>query len=116
MAEQCKDIDAALANLNNALNRINQRMGDLERKQRECCDGKNGGNQQKTKETDLTPIYERLSKIEGYINALDAEFKAISQIIKSINEHLEPLFKILDDLGSLIIGGVSSVIKIFTGG
>ncbi|MDZ8023585.1 MAG: hypothetical protein RMX97_02650 [Nostoc sp. DedQUE11] len=38
MAEICKDIDEALAQLNTAVAKVNSRINNLEKKQKECCD------------------------------------------------------------------------------
>jgi archaellum component FlaC len=108
---ECKDIDRALADLGNKINEQNKIINNLQKRQDDCCN--KGNKQDQNKPTDLTPIYQRLSKIENYINVLDGDLTGITGIIKEINTHLEPLFKLLDELGSIVGKGIENVMKIF---
>ncbi len=92
MADSCKDIDKALKELGSkidaqvkccqenkkAIDDLNNRVKRLER----------GGNnrQGNDRNIDLTPIYQRLAKIESYINALDATGNALKEGLKQIKE------------------------------
>ncbi|PHJ59444.1 hypothetical protein VF14_27060 [Nostoc linckia z18] len=86
MAEVCKDIDAGLAALNAAINRLNKRLDNLERKQNECCDNKD-------KPTDLSALLKRLEKAEKDILELGGVVKTviddIKDILDSLGEHNE---------------------------
>jgi peptidoglycan hydrolase CwlO-like protein len=83
MAEVCKDIDAALAALNNKIDAQNGRIRELERKQKECCDSKDG----KQSPSDLSELYNRIAAIENYINIFDSACKSATsslQLLRNI--------------------------------
>lgn len=85
MAEVCKDIDKGLADLNAAINRLNNRLNNLEKKQKECCD--------KDKPTDLSALVKRIEKAEKDILELGGVVKTviddIKDILDSLGEHNE---------------------------
>ncbi|GAX41532.1 hypothetical protein NIES4075_25050 [Tolypothrix sp. NIES-4075] len=83
----CKDIDAALAKLSSKIDGLGNRLNDLERKQKECCDNKD--KNQNKKDVDLSAIEKRLDAIERYINKLDEEIKLITNKIIEIAGWLE---------------------------
>ncbi|MEH1809641.1 hypothetical protein [Nostoc sp.] len=86
MAEVCKDIDAALAALNNKIDAQNGRMRELERRQKECCNQKSKDN-----DTDLSGILERLKKAETDIldlgGVLGTVIDDLKDVLDSISEH-----------------------------
>ncbi len=86
MAEVCKDIDRGLADLQAAINRLNNRLNNLERKQNECC-------KDKDKPTDLSALLKRLEKAEKDILELGGVVKTViddvKDILDSIGEHNE---------------------------
>ncbi|MDZ8108987.1 MAG: hypothetical protein RM338_25645 [Nostoc sp. DedQUE12a] len=89
MAEVCKDIDAAIANLNRKIDEQNTKIRELERKQNECCNNKdNKGN-----DFDPSEIFKRLSKAEKDILDLGGVVKTViddvKDILDSISEHNE---------------------------
>jgi hypothetical protein len=89
MAEQCKDIDAALANLNKKLDGLNRRFDGVDRRLKNLESG-NGGNQEGGK-VDLAPIYKRLAKLDKEIldlgGVIGSIIDDIKDILDSVNEH-----------------------------
>jgi chromosome segregation ATPase len=106
MAEQCKDIDAALANLNRKIDSLNKRLADTERKQKECCDKKEN-NQNNNKPTDLTEIIRRLVALEKTQEAL----KTGIADIENTNRDFTLAFQGLYDLINPIFESLSSIIE-----
>ncbi|BAY78361.1 hypothetical protein NIES25_48350 [Nostoc linckia NIES-25] len=90
MAEVCKDIDAAIANLNRKLDEQNAKIRELERKQNQCCKGKNNNN---SKDFDPSEILKRLAKAEKDILELGGVVKSViddvKDILDSLGEHNE---------------------------
>jgi chromosome segregation ATPase len=84
MAEVCKDIDKGLSDLNAAINRLNNRLDGLERKQNECCN-----NKDKNKPTDLSAILKRLDKAEKDILELGGVVKTIIDDFKDVLDLLD---------------------------
>ncbi|MBL1199902.1 MAG: hypothetical protein FWK04_12640 [Nostoc sp. GBBB01] len=88
MAEICKDIDKGLGDLSAAVDRLNKRLDNLERKQNECCNDKD-----KNKLTDLSALLKRLEKAEKDILELGGVVKTIiddvKDILDSLGEHNE---------------------------
>jgi septal ring factor EnvC (AmiA/AmiB activator) len=78
MAEVCKDIDAGLAALNRKIDAQNQRIRELERKQKECCDNSDNGN------ADLSGILKRLKKAETDILDLGGITQEIVDDLKNL--------------------------------
>ncbi|WP_414574308.1 hypothetical protein [Nostoc sp. CCY 9925] len=110
MAEICKDINEGLAQLNAAINRVNTRLNNLEKKQNECCDKnsndlnalKSAINQmnsrlndlekkQNDNPNDLSAILKRLKKAETDILELGGVVRTViddlKDILDSLNEH-----------------------------
>nr|MDZ8016548.1 hypothetical protein [Nostoc sp. SerVER01] len=110
MAEICRDIDEALAQLNTAVSKVNSRINNLEKKQKECCDKSDKNladfnaainrinsrlndleRKQKEQPTDLSEILKRLKKAEQDILELGGVVKTviddIKDILDSLNEH-----------------------------
>lgn len=79
MAEVCKDIDQGLADLKAAINRVNNRLDGLERKQKACCDDQN-----KNQPTDLSAILKRLDKIEKDILELGGVIQTVIDDLKDL--------------------------------
>ncbi len=87
MAETCKDIDAAIANLNRKIDEQNAKIRELERKQNQCCKDKdNNGNG-----FDPSEILKRLAKAEKDILELGGVVKTViddlKDVLDSLNEH-----------------------------
>ena len=80
MAE-CKDIDTAIANLSRKVDSQNQKIRDLERKQKECCDKI---NKPKDDSTDLSAILKRIQKIEKDILDLGGVIKTVIDDLKDL--------------------------------
>jgi hypothetical protein len=80
----CKDIDKALAALSAKIDAQNQQITDIKRKQEQCCKNNNQNNNQKDKSTDLSPIYQRLNKLEQYCESVEYLFAQLANIIKPI--------------------------------
>lgn len=110
MAEQCKDIDTALANLNRKIDALNKRIGDTERKQKQCCDKKNDNN----KPTDLTEIMRRLAAIEKTQEALKTgivETLVNFADIEETNRDFALAFQGLYELINPLFESISSIIE-----
>jgi len=105
----CKDIDAALANLASKINDYAQKLSDLERLQKQCCDNKD----KKNKEADLSGINKRLDDIERYINKLDEEIKLITDKAKEIGGYLRDLLDSADSIIEKIFGSITFFSKLF---
>ncbi|MEH1971111.1 hypothetical protein [Nostoc sp.] len=74
MAEVCKDIDQGLAALNQKIDAQNQRLRELERKQKECCENKdkknnNNNNDLEKRVKELEKVSEALK--DGIVGALN---------------------------------------------
>ncbi|MDZ8240581.1 MAG: hypothetical protein RMZ69_26095 [Nostoc sp. ChiQUE01a] len=110
MAEICKDIDEALAQLNTSVGKVNSRLTNLERKQQECCNQNSNDlnnvkadinqiksrlnnleQKQNNNPNDLSEILKRLKKAEKDILELGGVIKTviddIKDILDSLNEH-----------------------------
>ncbi|MBH8561645.1 hypothetical protein I8748_05535 [Nostoc sp. CENA67] len=77
MSEPCKDIDAALRQLNAAIDRQNARFRDLEKKQQACCDNKNNSSN--------SGLEARVKRLESYCNSIEQLFKDIQQTVNTIS-------------------------------
>lgn len=80
MAE-CKDIDAAIANLSKKVDSQNQKIREIERKQKECC---NNLNKPKQENTDLSAILKRIQKIEKDILDLGGVVMTVIDDLKDL--------------------------------
>lgn len=117
----CKDIDAALAQLSskidgfgNKLNDLNNRLNDLDRKQKECCDKK----ERKPPETNLEALIKRIAKLEDTQEALKIGIVEILNNfahIGSINTDFALAFDGLYELINPVIESVSSIIEFLKG-
>lgn len=108
MAEVCKDIDQGLAALNRKIDEQNQRLRELERKQKECCDDK-----KKNSNNNNSDLEKRVSKIEGYINAFDNDIKGITQTITEFGDNLQGIFTVVEEFFEKIINWIASAAKLF---
>lgn len=79
MAEICKDIDVGLAALNRKIDAQNQRIRELERKQKQCCEGSQNDNN-----VDLSQILKRLKKAEKDILELGGVVKTVIDDLKDL--------------------------------
>jgi len=98
----CKEIDAALANLA-------AKIDGLERRQRECCDNKD----KNPKDTDLSELKKRLDAIEKYINKLDEEIKLITDKVKEIGGFFGDLLDSADGILNKIFGSITMFTNLF---
>jgi DNA-binding FrmR family transcriptional regulator len=110
MAEVCKDIDQGLADLQAAINRLNNRLDALERKQNECCKDKDKPKKNDNNNSDLE---KRVSKIEGYVNALDKDIKGITQTIIEFGDNLQGIFTAIEEFFEKAITWIGSAAKLF---
>ncbi len=106
---ECKDIDAALANLASKIDDYARKLSDLERLQKQCCDGK----EQKKKEPDLSKINKRLDDIERYINKLDEEIKLITDKLKEIGGFFGDLLESADGILSKLFSSITMFLNLF---
>ncbi len=87
MAEQCRDIDAALARLEAKINAENKRIAGLESRVGKLERG--GSNKQDNKDkVDLIPIYKRLGKLESDLQVIVGfivNLRPILSILKKLN-------------------------------
>ncbi|MBD2416087.1 hypothetical protein FACHB389_35520 [Nostoc calcicola FACHB-389] len=110
MAEICKDIDKGLADLQAAINRLNNRLDGLERKQNECCQKKLNNNDSNKDDilgkriTELEKTQELLKKgiVESLNNFADIENtnREFTQAFQGLYEMVTPLM----DAVSTVIG------------
>ncbi|PHJ95166.1 hypothetical protein VF04_20125, partial [Nostoc linckia z7] len=91
-----------------AINRLNKRLDNLERKQNDCCENKNNNSN--------SNLEKRVSRIESYINALHKDLDAIGKLIKDINNLLEPALILLEKMGTVVLKAVTAVTSVFGGG
>ncbi|MBW4689595.1 MAG: hypothetical protein KME40_32015 [Komarekiella atlantica HA4396-MV6] len=72
MAEQCKDIDTALANLNKALREANNRNKQLENRVKRLEDDNSRNPQHpKNNQADLAALAKRVSVLESYCASIE---------------------------------------------
>lgn len=109
MAEVCKDIDQGLAALNRKIDEQNKRLRNLEQKQKQCCEQKKDDNNN----SDNGDLESRVSKIEGYINALDKDIKGIAQTIVEFGDNLQGIFTALEEFFEKTITWIGSAAKLF---
>jgi predicted RNase H-like nuclease (RuvC/YqgF family) len=115
MAEVCKDIDQGLADLQAAINRLNNRLDGLERKQNECCkdkdkpkdnDNNNSNLEKRVKELEKTS--EALKK--GIVGALN-NFADIEDTNREFLEAFQGVYEMVTPL----VDVVSTIIDFFGG-
>ncbi len=111
MAEVCKDIDRGLGDLQAAINRLNNRLDNLERKQNECCQKKNNDNnndnsglEKRVKELEKTQEILKKGIVETLNNFAD---------IENTNSEFIAAFQGLYEMVSPLIDTVSTVIGFF---
>ncbi len=117
MAEQCKDIDAALARLEAKINAENQRIRNLENRvgALERGGSKKQGEQ---KPQDLTEIHRRLAILEKNQEAFKVGIvESLNNFadIENTNKDFALAFQGLYELINPIIESVSSIVKLIKG-
>lgn len=100
MAEVCKDIDKGLADLNAAINRLNNRLDGLERKQNECCNKNN--NDKNNNNSELEKRVKELEKNQealktGIIQTLN-NFADIENTNREFTEAFQGLYNMVTPL------------------
>jgi hypothetical protein len=83
----CKDIDTALGRLSLKIDGLSGKLNDLEKKQKECCDGKDFKN---NNSKDLEP---RVIALEQFANTVNTYVESLEKAIKTA---ASPLKEIVD--------------------
>ncbi|MEH2066982.1 MAG: hypothetical protein V7K47_02220 [Nostoc sp.] len=113
MAEICKDIDRGLADLQAAINRINNRLDNLERQQKKCCQEKDKDNNndndnglekrvkelEKTSEALKTGIVQTLNNFADIENTSREFTEAFQGLYDMVTPLIETVSIITDFLG-----------------
>jgi prefoldin subunit 5 len=99
MAEVCKDIDRGLDDLKAAVNRLNNRLDGLERKQNECCKDKDKPKNNDDKNSDLEKRVKELEKNQeklkqGIVESLN-NFADIENTNREFIEAFQGLYEIV---------------------
>lgn len=105
----CKDIDAALARLSGKIDGLGNRLNELDRKQKECCDNKDKNK----KDDDLSELKKRLDAIERYINKLDEEIKLITGKVAEIGGFFGEILDSADGIIEKMFGSITFFSKLF---
>lgn len=109
MAEVCKDIDAALANLNRKIDEQNAKIRELERKHNQCCKDKDNNNNNSN-----TGLEKRVKELEknqealktGIVQTLN-NFADIENTSREFTEAFQGLYEMvtpLIDVVSTVVG------------
>ncbi|MHC5759740.1 hypothetical protein [Nostoc sp.] len=109
MAEVCKDIDRGLAELQAAINRLNNRLDNLERKQNECCKNKENDKDKNNNNSELEKRVKELEKNqEALKNGIVESLNNFADIENTNREFLEA-FHGLYEIVMPLIDTVSTV-------
>ncbi|MBD2516864.1 hypothetical protein H6G93_17935 [Nostoc sp. FACHB-973] len=108
MAEVCKDIDKGLADLNAAINRLNNRLDGLERKQNECCNKNN--NDKNNNNSELEKRLKELEKTQELLKKGIVESLNNFADIENTNREFTQAFQGLYEMVTPLMDAVSTVI------
>lgn len=110
MTELCKDIEAGLALLNRKIDEQNKRLRELERIQKQCCDGKNNSNngdlESRVKELEKTSEALKIAVVQTLNNFAD---------IENTNREFTEAFQGLYEMVTPLIDTVSAITGFFGG-
>lgn len=111
----CKDIDTALSRLSSKIDGLNNKLNNLENKQRECCEKKQKEEKPKDdKPPDLADIKRRLNELEKVQEALKIGIvETLNNFahIESVNKDFSVAFQGVYELINPVIESVSLVVE-----
>ncbi|MEH2309340.1 hypothetical protein [Nostoc sp.] len=104
MAEVCRDIDRGLTELQAAIERLNKRLDNLERKQNECCK-QNEKDKEKNNNNNNSELEKRVKELEktsealkkGIVGALN-NFADIEETNREFSEAFQGLYSMVTPL------------------
>lgn len=104
----CKEVDAALAALSAKIDSFNNKLNNLEQKQKECCDKKNN-----PKDDSSEALLKRIAAIDKYINQLDGEIELVTNKVKEIGDFFKEMLETVDDFFGKIANSLILFTKLF---